>query len=182
MTINEYKEKLEKTLEFLKGELSQIRTGRVSPSLIENISVDAYGSKMLLKELGSISTMDSQNLVVSPWDKGLIQPIAKAIRESELKLNPVDESDRIRVPVPSLTEERRKEFTKIVSTRVEECKNAMRNHRQEGIKDVEKQFSEKSIGEDEKFRLKEEYDKLIKDYSGKADEMGDSKKSDLMTV
>jgi ribosome recycling factor len=182
MTINDYKAKLDKTLEFLKSELSQIRTGRATPALIENIQVDAYGSKMTLKELGSITSLDSQNLVVAPWDKGLLHIISKAIRESEAKLNPVDESDRIRVPVPSLTEERRKEFTKIVSARVEECKNSMRNVRQEGIKEVEKLFTEKKIGEDEKFKLKEDFDKIIKDYSQKSDDLGESKKTELMTI
>jgi ribosome recycling factor len=99
---------------FLKSELAQIRTGRASPALIENVMVDAYGSKMAMKEVGSISVLDSQNLVVSPWDKSLIQAVAKALRESELKINAVDESDRVRVPFPALTEERRKEFVKIV--------------------------------------------------------------------
>lgn len=182
MTISDYKSKLEKSLEFLKSELAQIRTGRASPALIESITVDAYGSKLALREVGSITVLDPQNLVVSPWDKGLIQAVAKAIRESELKVNAVDESDRVRVPFPPLTEERRKEFVKIVSTKVEEAKNTMRNIRQEGLKEVEKQFADKLIGEDEKFKLKEDYDKIIKDYSAKADEFGESKKTDLMTV
>ena len=182
MTISDYKSKLEKSLEFLKSELAQIRTGRATPKLIEGVMVDAYGSKMALKEVGSISVLDPQNLAVSPWDKSLIQVVAKALRESDLKLNAVDESDRVRVPFPALTEERRKEFVKIVSTKVEECKNTMRGIRQEGLKDVEKQFAEKQIGEDEKFKLKDDFDRIIKDFSTKADEMGDSKKSDLMTI
>lgn len=182
MTISDYKSKLEKSVEFLKTEMAQIRTGRATPALIEGVMIDAYGSKMALKEVGSISVLDSQNLVVTPWDKSLIPAVAKALRESELKLNAVDESDRVRVPFPSLTEERRKEFVKIVSNKVEECKNTMRNVRQDGLKEVEKQFADKEIGEDEKFKLKEDYDKLIKDFSAKADELGDSKKSDLMTI
>lgn len=182
MTISDYKSKLEKSVEFLKADMAQIRTGRATPALIEGVMIDAYGSKMALKEVGSISVLDSQNLVVTPWDKSLIPAVAKALREGELKLNAVDESDRVRVPFPSLTEERRKEFVKIVSNKVEECKNTMRNIRQDGLKEVEKQFADKEIGEDEKFKLKEDYDKLIKDFSAKADELGDSKKSDLMTV
>lgn len=182
MTISEYKSKLEKAVDYLRSELSQIRTGRATPSLIENIQVDAYGAKMTLKEVGSITLLDAQNLVISPWDRSLIQAVANAVRESELKLNPVDESDRVRVPVPSLTEERRKEFSKIASSKVEDCKNTMRNIRQEGIKEVEKQFADKQIGEDEKFRLRDEYDKLIKEFSTLADELGEDKKSELMTV
>lgn len=182
MTISDYKSKLDKSLDYLKSELAQIRTGRATPALIEGIMIDAYGSKMSLKEVGSITVMDPQNLVVSPWDRSLIPAVAKALRESELKLNAVDETDRVRVPFPALTEERRKEFVKIVSAKVEECKNAMRAIRQEGLKEVEKDFSDKLIGEDDKFKLKEDYDKIIKDYSSKADEFGESKKSDLMTI
>lgn len=182
MTISEYKTKLEKSLDFLKSELSQIRTGRAAPALIENVMVDAYGSKMALKEVGSISVLDSQNLVVSPWDKSLIQSVAKSLRESDLKLNAVDESDRVRVPFPALTEERRKEFVKLVSTKVEDCKNSMRSIRQDGLKEVDRQFTDKEIGEDEKFKLRDDYDKLIKEYSAKADDIGEDKKTDLMTI
>ena len=182
MTTTEFKSRLTKSIDFLKVELNQIRTGRATPALIEDIKVDAYGTSMSLKELSSISLLDSQNLVVAPWDKGLIKPIAKAIRESELKLNPVDESDKVRVPIPALTEERRKEFTKIVATKLEECKNAMRNVRQEAMKDIEKDFSEKAIGEDEKFRLKEEVEKIMKEFLSEAEELGENKKEELLKI
>lgn len=182
MSQTEIKVKLEKSLEFFRLELSQIRTGRANPSLIENIDVDAYGTKMKLKELGSISLLDNQNLVVMAWDKGLLGAIAGAITESELKLNPIPEQDRVRVPIPALTEERRKEFTKIVSTKAEETKNAMRSIRQDAMKDVDKEFTDKKIGEDDKFRLKEEIEKIVKDYVSKVDEFAETKKSDLMTI
>ncbi|OGC70422.1 ribosome recycling factor [candidate division WWE3 bacterium RIFOXYC1_FULL_39_7] len=182
MTIAEFKSRLNKSLDFLVSELSQIRTGRANPALIENVSVEAYGSKMSLKELGSISLLDTQNLVVIPWDKSLIHAIAKAIRESDLKLNAIDDPDKVRVPIPSLTEERRIEFTKIVSTKVEECKNAMRNVRQEAMKDIDKSFADKEIGEDEKFREKEEIEKIMKEYLADVDEHGESKKEDLLKI
>lgn len=182
MTQSELKTKLEKSLDYFKTELTQIRTGRATPSLIENIEVDAYGTKMKLKELGNISLLDNQNLVVMAWDKGLMGSIASAIRESELKLNPVPEPDRVRVPVPALTEERRKEFAKIVSTKAEETKNSMRSIRQDAMREIDKDFTDKLIGEDDKFRLKEEVEKIIKDFVTKADELAESKKSDLMTI
>ena len=182
MTQSELKSKLEKSLDYFKTELTQIRTGRATPSLIENIEVDAYGTKMKLKELGNISLLDNQNLVVMAWDKGLMGSIASAIRESELKLNPVPEPDRVRVPVPALTEERRKEFAKIVSTKAEETKNSMRSIRQDAMREIDKDFTDKLIGEDDKFRLKEEVEKIIKDFVTKADELAESKKSDLMTI
>ncbi|MDC0449047.1 ribosome recycling factor [bacterium] len=111
------KSKLEKTMEFLREELATVRTGRANPGMVEDISLDAYGSPMTIKELGSIVIQDPQNIIVAPWDKGLVSAISKAIRESELQLNPVEENDRLRVPVPPLTEERRTEFAKIVATK-----------------------------------------------------------------
>ncbi len=182
MNTPELRSKLEKQLEFLKTELAQIRTGRASPSLIENIEVDAYGAKMKLKEVGSISNLDSQNLIVMPWDKNLSAAIANAIRESELKLNPVPEPDRVRVPIPALTEDRRKEFVKIASAKCEESKTSMRGIRQDAMKDIEKAFADKTIGEDEKFTQKDEVEKIVKDHVTKADELTEAKKEDLLKV
>ncbi len=182
MTSSDLKTKLNKSLEFLKSELSQIRTGRASPSFVESLTVDAYGSRMTLKELGSITSLDSQTLVVSPWDKGLVREIAKAITESDLKINAVVDGNNVRVPFPSLTEERRKEFTKIASSKVEESKNSMRAIRQDAMKEIDKSFADKTIGEDEKFTQREEVDKIVKEYSEKADELGESKKSELMKL
>lgn len=182
MTIPELKAKLKKTLEHLEFELSQIRTGRATPTLLENITVDAYGTKMTVKELGSITVLDSQNLLVTPWDKGLASAIAGSIRDSELKVNPIIDAGSIRVPIPALTEERRKEFAKIVSTRVEETKGSMRNIRQDAMKDVDKEFADKLIGEDEKFSKREDVEKSVKEFVDQADEMGESKKEDLMRV
>lgn len=182
MNTPELKLKLSKSIEFLKSELSQIRTGRASPSLIESVFVEAYDSKMSVKELGTITVMDSQNLVVSPWDKSLLKPIAKAIRESGLGLNPIDEPDRVRIPVPALTEERRTELAKIVSVKVEECKNSLRNVRQDAMKYVEKEFADKNISEDEKFSQKEEVEKTLKTFIEQADELGEAKKKELLVI
>lgn len=182
MNISELKIKLSKSIDFLKSELSQIRTGRASPSLIEAVLVDAYDSKMSIKELGTITVMDSQNLVVSPWDKALLKPIAKAVRESGLGLNPIDEPDRVRIPVPALTEERRTELSKMVSVKVEECKNSLRNVRQDAMKDIDKDFADKNISEDEKFSQKEEVEKTIKGFVEQADELGETKKKELLAI
>jgi ribosome recycling factor len=144
--------------------------------------VDAYDSKMSMKELGTITVTDSQNLVVSPWDKSLLKPIAKAIRESGLGLNPIDEPDRVRIPVPALTEERRTELAKIVSVKVEECKNSLRNVRQDAMKYIEKEFADKNISEDEKFSQKEEVEKTLKTFIEQADELGEAKKKELLVI
>ncbi len=182
MTLSELKQKLTKSIEFLKSELSQVRTGRASPALIEEVTVEAYDTKMTIKELGTISVPDTQNLVVSPWDKTLLKAISKGIREAGLGLNPIDEPDKVRVPIPALTEERRLELTKLVSSKVEECKNALRNVRQDAMKDIDHEFSEKKISEDDKFTLKEEVEKVVKDFITQADQMGETKKKELLVI
>lgn len=182
MTKQELSQKLEKTLEYLGAELAKIRTGRASTSLIEGIVVNAYGSNMKIKEVGSVTVLDTQNLVVSPWDKSLLDPVAKAIRESGTGLNPVVDGDVVRVPVPPLTEERRKEYAKIATTKVEEAKESVRRIRQEAMKDIDKMFSSKEITEDDKFSMREDIEEEVKSAVAKADEAGENKKSDLMSV
>ncbi len=182
MTTIELKSKLEKSLEYMKGELAKVRTGRASPSLLEEVKVSAYNSKMLVKELGSILVPDPQSLVVSPWDKSLLKEIVSAIKTSDLNLNPFVDGDVVRVPLPDLTEERRKELTKNVTAKVEEVKESMRNIRQEAMKDIDEQFEAKEISEDEKFGQKEEVEKVVKEVTDKVVEMGEDKKSDLLMI
>jgi len=183
MNNSELKKRLEKSVDFLKSELNQIRTGRVSPSLISDIQVEAYpGSFMTIKELGSINVMDSHNLAVVPWDKGVLESIISAIKNSDLGVSAVQEADRVRVSVPSLTEERRVEFAKDVSEKLESCKNAMRNIRQEVMKDIDKDFSDKVITEDEKFKQREDTEEIIKEFVDIADDIGEEKEKDIMTV
>lgn len=183
MNISELKNRLSKSVEFLKTELSQIRTGRVSPNLISDISAEAYGGTLMtIKEMGSISVLDSHNLSIIPWDKTVLDSIVNGIRDSGLGLGAVKEADRVRVSVPALTEERRIEFTKDASERVESCKNSMRNIRQEKMKEIEKDFSDKVISEDEKFKQKDEVEKVLKEFIDQADVLGEEKKKEIMTV
>ena len=182
MNVVDLRAKLSKSLDFLKSELSQLRTGRASPLLIENIQVEAYDTKMSVKELGTISVLDSQSLAVSVWDKSLLKVIAGAIRDSELKLNPVVDGDIVRIPLPALTEERRKDLVKLISSKVEETKNAMRSIRQDCMKEIDKGFTDKEMGEDEKFSYKEEVEKAVKEFVGKTDELGEAKKEEILKV
>ena len=182
MNTADLRAKLSKSLDFLKSELNQLRTGRPSPSLIENIQVEAYDTKMTVKELGTISVLDSQNLAVSVWDKSLLKVIAGAIRESELKLNPVVDGDVVRVPLPALTEERRKDLVKLVSSKVEETKNAIRSIRQDFMKEIDRAFTDKEMGEDEKFTSKEEVEKVVKEFVEESDELGENKKEEILKV
>ena len=182
MQIAELKTKLNASLEHLRVELSKIRTGRASPSLIEDILVDSYGSKMRIKELGSIIVSDAQTIVISPWDKGLLKSIEKAIRESGQSLNPATDGDVVRLPIPALTEDRRKEFVKTASSKVEEGKNSIRNARQDTMKDIDKSFSDKTISEDEKFTQKAEVEDVVKEFIKKAEELGENKKNEIMKI
>ena len=182
MTAPELRKKLDQTLEFLQSELNQIRTGRASPNLLEDIPVRAYDSVMTVKEVGTISVADSSMLVVTPWDKSLLPAIATAIRDSELKLNPATGDDNVRVPIPALTEERRKEFTKIVSNKTEAAKQSIRNIRQDAMKSVDVAFNNNSIGEDDKFTLKEEYENIVKEYNSKIEDLAESKKEALLKL
>lgn len=182
MEIADLKSKLAGPVDHLDSEVSMIRTGRASPSLLESVRVEAYGTKMSVKELGSVSVVDARTIVVSPWDKSLLRPLDKAIREGGLGLNPIIEADAVRVPFPQLTEERRKEFVKLVSAKVEDCRQAIRNIRQDAMKEIDRRFSDKKIGEDEKFLMKEEVEKVVKAALGDAEEAGEAKKADLMSL
>jgi ribosome recycling factor len=182
MNKSEIRRDLTDAVEFFKNELSKIRTGRASSSLIEDISIDVYGSKMRIKELGSITVPEPQLIVVSPWDRSQIPSISKAINTSELNLNSSFDNEKIRVPVPPLSQERRAELAKIVSTKLEACKTTIRNLRNDVMKSVDKSFADKAISEDEKFQQKEEADKLIKEFTEQADSIAEDKKKSLMEL
>jgi len=183
MNTSDLKSKLSKSIDFLKSELNQIRTGRVSPQLIADIQVEAYsGTLMTLKEVGSITVMDPHNLAVIPWDKTVMDAVINGIRNSNLGLGAVKEADRVRVSVPALTEERRVQFTKDASEKVEESKNSIRSIRQDFMKEIDKNFSEKLISEDEKFKQKEDVEKIVKDFVEQADTLGEEKKKEIMTI
>ena len=182
MKKSELKSKLEATLEYLKGELAKIRTGRASPVLVQDVKVLAYDTSMSIKELGAISVPEPQVILISPWDRSLLKSIEKALRESDLGINPVTDGEHVRINIPALTEERRKEFTKMVAAKTEECKTSMRNVRQEAMKDIERDFEAKNITEDDKFTLKEEVEDEMKDYVTKAEELGEGKKSTLLEI
>lgn len=182
MTKAELIKKLDTALDYFKSDIAQVRTGRANPIVIEELVVEAYGAKMKIKELGTISVPEPQLIVVSPWDKSVLQIIDKAIRESDLKLNPVTADGVIRIPIPPLSQERREEFAKMVSSKMELARQAVRNIRQDAIKDIERSFADKEMGEDEKFLQKEEVEKLVKDKTSEIGELGDAKREDILAI
>jgi ribosome recycling factor len=182
MNKSELKRDLNEAIEFFKSELAKIRTGRATPSLIEDLTLEVYGSKMRLKEVGSITVPEPQLIVVSPWDRSQIPAISKAINTSDLNLNSSFDSEKVRVPIPPLSEERRAELAKLVTAKLEACKTTIRNLRNDVMKSIDKDFTDKKISEDEKFSLKDDADKVIKDYSEQAEGLSNDKKKSLMEL
>lgn len=180
--MHEFIKKLEKIIEHLRGEIASLRTGRATPALVEDLEVDYYGSKTPLKAIASISSPEPRSLVIQPWDKNAVQPIEKAIQGSSLGLNPVTDRDVIRLNIPPLTEERRRELTKLLGKRLEEARIHVRREREEMLKEIDREEREKRISEDEKFRQKNEAQKTVDEVNKKIEEVGVAKEKEIMGV
>jgi len=169
---------------FLEDELAKLRVGRAAPALVEDIRVEAYpGSEpMPIKELGSVSVPDSQSITIAPWDKSVLKKIEDAIRNSGKGLNPINEGELIRVPVPPLTEERRREMSKEVSKIVEQAKIRVRTLRQDAIKAVEEQEDNGVISEDDMAREKKDIEANVQRTNSELDEMGTVKSAEIMRI
>ena len=175
---------MEKTLDQLRRELAAVRTGRATPSLIEHVHVEvaAYGSSMPLKQLGNIGAPDARLLVVNPWDKSTLGDIVKAIGSAGLGLNPSSDGQVVRVPIPSLTGERRKDLVKQVGKIAEECKVRIRSVRREYNELFEGMQKDKEITEDELKRMKEKVQQHTDAFIKKSDEASEAKEKEVLTV
>jgi ribosome recycling factor len=176
------RERMEKAVESLQTDLRSIRTGRASPALVERLAVDYYGAPTPLNQLAGISVPEPRILMIRPWDRNTIGMIQKAILASDLGLTPNNDGQVIRLVIPQLTEERRRDLTKMVDRRVEEARVAIRNIRRDAIdmmKDLEK---EKMIDEDELYEGREEVQKLTDDFIEQVDEIGKVKKAEILEV
>lgn len=174
--------RMDKTIETLKGDFSGLRAGRAHVSLLDGIMVEAYGSMTPLSQVGSISTPDARTLSVSVWDKSLAKAVEKAIMESELGLNPSSDGQLIRIPVPPLSEERRKELIKVAGKYAENAKVAIRNIRRDSMDGIKKLKKDNLISEDEEKRFENEIQKLTDDAVKKADDLLAQKEKDIMQV
>lgn len=159
-----FKKSVEETEEWFKNEADLLRTGRATPALIENIKVDYYGAKNLLKSIASISVEDARTLRVKPWDMEAIMPIEQAVGASELGVQAITEKDLIRVVFPELTEERRQSLLKLLREKLEEAKISLRREREEVWRDIQDKEKDKEISEDDKFRFKD----ALQDFTGGA--------------
>lgn len=175
--------KMAAALEHFEEELKKIRTGRAHPGMLDTVTVEAYGTRMPLNQVANVTAPEAQLLQITPFDPSTIQKIAAAIREDQsLGFNPSDDGRVIRVPVPALTEERRKLLVKQASEKVEETRITMRNVRQDGIKEAKRMKDAKEIGEDALKAVEKEFDRLMQEFQGKIDEAFKSKEKDILTI
>lgn len=180
--IDTHKSDLDKVVEFFKNDISSLRTGRANPVLVENIMVEAYGMTQQLKAVASITIPDAQTIRIEPWDKSIVKDIEKAILEAKTGLNPVVQGEVIRVPMPALTEETRKNLVKMLHQKLESARVSVRNVR-DGVKqEVVNLEKAKEISEDDKYSTLEELDKVCAGYNEKIKNIGDEKEKEIMTI
>lgn len=175
-------QKMNKSLDALKADLGKVRTGRAHAGLLDHIMVDYYGSPTPIPKVANVSLLDGRTLGVSPWEKKLLGAIEKAIRDSDLGLNPASQGDMVRVPMPALTEERRRELIKIIKHEGENAKVAVRNQRRDAIHALKEILKSKAVSEDEERRAQEEVQKLTDRYVADIDKMISGKETELMVV
>lgn len=174
--------RMAKSVASLQQELTKIRTGRAHTSLLDHVTVEYYGSQVPLNQVSNIGIEDSRTLVVTPWEKDMVQPIEKAIMTSDLGLNPATAGTVIRVPLPALTEERRKDMIRLVRNEAEGGRIAIRNIRRDALHDVKELLKEKMIGEDDERRAEGEIQNITDKHVGQIDEVLASKESELMEI
>jgi len=178
--IKEAEQKMDKSVESLQQELSGFRTGRATPNLLDVVHVDAYGSKMKINQLGNVTVPDSHLIVIDLWDKSLIGAVEKAIMASPLGVNPSNDGRLIRIPIPPLSEERRKELTKVANKMAEEARVAVRNIRRHILETLKKEQKDGKITEDDLHRLSDEVQKLTDKHIEKIDQVLKAKEKDIM--
>ena len=171
-----------KGVETLQTELAKLRTGRAHPGIIEGVPVEYYGSASVLKNVANITVSDSRTLTVAPWDKNMLKSIEKAILTADLGLNPVSDGHILRVPLPPLTEERRKDLVKVVKSAAEHARVALRNVRRDANEKLKVLLKQKSISEDEERKAQENVQKLTDKFIARVDEFASAKEKDLLTV
>ncbi len=180
--IDKIKPNLEKAIAYFKEELAALRTGRATPALIENIEVECYGARNSLKQLAAITAPEPRILVIQPWDGNIIKDIEKAVREARAGLGLAVTGEVIRVSIPPLNEESRKELVKALNQKTEAAKMVVRSLREQAWKEIQEGEKQGKIREDDKFRGKEELQKIIDDYNKKIEELGRTKEKEIMTV
>jgi len=180
--ISDAKKRMDKSLEALRSELAKVRTGKATTILLDGVKVDYYGTPTALNQVANVSVLDAHTLSVTPWDKSMVNPIDKAILTAGLGLNPVSDGTNIRVPIPPLNEERRKEFVKLIKKFGEENKIAIRNIRRDANEHLKKELKDKKISEDQLKEGEDKIQKLTNDHITLVDDVVKHKEKEIMEV
>lgn len=175
-------QKMQRSIEAFKNDLAKIRTGRAHTGLLDHIQVDYYGSNVPISQVANLSLIDARTIGVQPWEKKMVTAVEKSIRESDLGLNPATQGDLIRVPMPALTEERRRELVKVVKSEGESAKIAVRNLRRDANEQLKKLLKDKDISEDEERRSQDEVQKLTDRFVAEIEKLVQTKEGEIMTV
>ncbi len=181
-TLKNVEEKMEKSIENLQREFSSIRTGRANPAVFEALKIDVYGSEMPLNQVATISIPEPRLVVIQPWDKGNLAAIEKSILKSDLSLNPSNDGNLIRIQIPDLTEERRKEYVKQAKQKAEEYKVSIRNIRRDGNDAIKSLEKDKEISEDESKSLQEQVQKLTDKYVDEVQKLTANKEKEILSI
>lgn len=181
--VSQAKSKFKNAVEHFQEELKKLRTGRAHPSMLDGITVEAYGTPMPLIQVGSVTVPEPQLLQITPFDPNNLQAVSAAIRENQtLGLNPMDDGRVVRIPIPPLTEERRRDFVKLLGSKVEDCMVVLRNVRHDANKAIDQAKKDKSVGEDDAKRLEKQVDDAMNQAKSDVDTAAKAKESEIMTV
>src|SRR3990167_3617222 len=182
LNLDTSKPEFEKVVTHLKGELASLRGTRATPALVENVQVEAYGMRQALRALASIAVADPKTLTIEPWDKSIMKDIEKAIQTANIGINPVNEGALIRIVLPPLTEESRKELVKIVHNKLEDARGGVRTTREKLRQQIIDAEKKKETNEDEKYKQLEKLDKMVAEYNEQVKKIGESKEKEIMTI
>jgi len=178
--IEKIKPELDKVISFLEKEAAKIRTGRANPSLVEDVVVDCFGQKFPLKQLAAISVPEPKQILIQPWDKSYIEGIVRALENTGVGASPIVDKEAIRINLPALNEEYRKDLVHFLSEKQEEARRTIRHWREEAWKEIQEKEREGEVREDDKFRAKDELQKMIDEYNEKIESIGNKKQKEIM--
>ncbi|MCF6276737.1 MAG: ribosome recycling factor [Candidatus Magasanikbacteria bacterium] len=180
--VSPHKVEFEKSIEFFRNDISNLRTGRVTPSLVEDVMVEAYGTKQALKSVASITVQDAKTIIVSPWDKSILQSIDLAIRNSSTGINPVNDGNVVRIILPDLSTERRQELIKVLHSKSENARITVRKIREDIRGIVDNAEKNKEISEDERYQNNEDLDIMVKHFNEKIKNISEKKEQDISAI
>jgi ribosome recycling factor len=179
---NSAEQKMNKTVDALRADLGKVRTGRAHPGILDHLHVDYYGTMMPISQVANVTLADARTITVQPWEKKMVGAVERAIRDSDLGVNPATQGDVIRIPMPALTEERRRDLTKIVRAEAENARVAVRNIRRDANEHLKKLLKDKEVAEDAEHRAQDEVQKMTDRHIAEIDQLLHAKEADLMAV